>query len=69
MKTFSAKPHEVVHDWLHVDATDQVLGRLAAAVALRNRTYSDELSEEARPRTTTQLAVLAIELRQRFVDS
>ena len=37
MKTFSAKPQEVVHDWLHVDATDQVLGRLASAVALRLR--------------------------------
>ena len=37
MKTFSAKPHEVVHDWLHVDATDKVLGRLASAVALRLR--------------------------------
>ncbi len=37
MKTFSAKPQEVVHGWLHVDATDKVLGRLAAAVALRLR--------------------------------
>ncbi len=40
----------------------------AAAVALRDRTYTDESSEEARPRTTTQLAVLAVELRQRFVE-
>jgi large subunit ribosomal protein L13 len=37
MKTFSAKPHEVVHDWYHVDATDKVLGRLAAEVARRLR--------------------------------
>jgi len=37
MKTFSAKSHEVVHEWLHVDATDKVLGRLAAEVALRLR--------------------------------
>jgi large subunit ribosomal protein L13 len=37
MKTFSAKPHEVVHAWLHVDATDKILGRLASEVALRLR--------------------------------
>jgi large subunit ribosomal protein L13 len=37
MKTFSAKPHEVRHDWLVVDATDKVLGRLAAEIALRLR--------------------------------
>ncbi|MDO9053188.1 MAG: 50S ribosomal protein L13, partial [Gallionella sp.] len=30
MKTFSAKAHEVQHEWLLVDAADQVLGRLAA---------------------------------------
>ena len=33
MKTFSAKPHEVQHDWVVVDATDKVLGRLASRVA------------------------------------
>jgi large subunit ribosomal protein L13 len=37
MKTFSAKSHEVQHDWFVVDATDKVLGRLAAEVALRLR--------------------------------
>ena len=37
MKTFSAKHHEVVHGWYHVDATDKVLGRLAAEVARRLR--------------------------------
>ncbi len=37
MKTFSAKPHEVKHDWLLVDASDKVLGRLAADIALRLR--------------------------------
>ena len=37
MKTFSAKPHEVTHDWFVVDATDKVLGRLAAEIALRLR--------------------------------
>jgi large subunit ribosomal protein L13 len=37
MKTFSAKPHEVRHDWFVVDATDKVLGRLAAEIALRLR--------------------------------
>ncbi len=37
MKTFSAKGHEVQRDWLVIDASDKVLGRLAAAVALRLR--------------------------------
>jgi large subunit ribosomal protein L13 len=37
MKTFSAKPHEVDHAWFVVDATDQVLGRLAAGIAHRLR--------------------------------
>lgn len=37
MKTFSAKPHEVQHDWLLVDATDKVLGRLASQIAARLR--------------------------------
>ena len=37
MKTFSAKPHEVNHEWFVVDATDKVLGRLAAAIAHRLR--------------------------------
>lgn len=37
MKTFSAKPHEVQHDWYLVDAADQVLGRLASQIAARLR--------------------------------
>jgi len=37
MKTFSAKPGEVRHDWYVVDAADKVLGRLAAQVAARLR--------------------------------
>jgi Holliday junction DNA helicase RuvB len=37
MKTFSAKPHEVQHDWFVVDATDKVLGRLATEIARRAR--------------------------------
>jgi large subunit ribosomal protein L13 len=37
MKTFSAKSHEVQREWLVVDATDKVLGRLAAEVAHRLR--------------------------------
>ncbi len=37
MKTFSAKPGTVVHDWTLVDATDQALGRLASAIAHRLR--------------------------------
>lgn len=37
MKTFVAKPEEVVHDWYVVDAQNKVLGRLAAALAHRLR--------------------------------
>ena len=37
MKTFSAKAEQVQHDWLLVDAADQVLGRLAAQIAARLR--------------------------------
>ena len=33
MKTFSAKAHEVNHEWFVVDAKDQVLGSLAARIA------------------------------------
>jgi len=33
MKTFSAKPQEVRREWLVIDATDKVLGRLAADIA------------------------------------
>ncbi|MEW5904006.1 MAG: 50S ribosomal protein L13 [Pseudomonadota bacterium] len=37
MKTFSAKPQEVQHDWILVDAADKVLGRLASQIAARLR--------------------------------
>ena len=37
MKTFSAKAHEVKRDWFIIDAKEQVLGRLAAQIALRLR--------------------------------
>ena len=37
MKTFSAKSHEVKRDWYVVDATDKVLGRVAAEIARRLR--------------------------------
>src|SRR2546426_3733907 len=37
MKTFSAKPQDVVRDWFVVDATDKVLGRLASQIARRLR--------------------------------
>src|SRR5258706_14082543 len=36
-KTFSAKPHEVRHDWYLVDANQKVLGRLASQIAMRLR--------------------------------
>ena len=32
-KTYSAKPHEIGRAWFVVDATDQVLGRLATRIA------------------------------------
>ena len=37
MKTLSAKPAEVRHDWYVVDATGKTLGRLATEVARRLR--------------------------------
>ena len=37
MKTFSAKAQDVKRDWFVVDATDKVLGRLAAEIAHRLR--------------------------------
>ncbi|MBA2648824.1 MAG: 50S ribosomal protein L13 [Legionella sp.] len=37
MKTFSAKGHEVQRDWFVVDASNQVLGRLATEIARRLR--------------------------------
>ncbi|MCD6027455.1 MAG: ribosomal protein [Solimicrobium sp.] len=37
MKTFSAKAHEVQHEWFVIDATDKILGRVASEVALRLR--------------------------------
>ncbi len=37
MKTLSAKPAEVKHDWYVVDATGKTLGRLATEIARRLR--------------------------------
>ena len=37
MKTISVRSQDVRHDWFVVDATDQVLGRLATQVAHRLR--------------------------------
>ena len=37
MKTYVAKPATVRHDWYVVDATEQVLGRLACEIARRLR--------------------------------
>jgi large subunit ribosomal protein L13 len=37
MKTFSAKSHEVKHDWFVIDADNLVLGRLASEIARRLR--------------------------------
>ena len=37
MKTYSARPRDVTRDWYVVDASDKVLGRLAAEIAARLR--------------------------------
>lgn len=37
MKTFSAKPQNVEHNWLLVDAEGQTLGRIATEIAARLR--------------------------------
>lgn len=37
MKTFSAKPETVEHDWYVVDASGKTLGRLCSELALRLR--------------------------------
>jgi len=37
MKTFSAKPHEVKHEWFVINAEGKVLGRVASEVARRLR--------------------------------
>ena len=34
-KTYMAKPGEVEPQWLHVDGTDQIVGRLASDIAVR----------------------------------
>lgn len=33
MKTFSAKPQDITHEWYIVDAQDKILGRLASKIA------------------------------------
>ncbi|GAB7023236.1 50S ribosomal protein L13 [Salidesulfovibrio brasiliensis] len=37
MKTYSPTPEDVKNDWIVVDATDKVLGRLATEIATRLR--------------------------------
>ena len=37
MKTFIAKPQNVEHNWLLLDAEGQTLGRMAAEIASRLR--------------------------------
>ncbi|HVF65786.1 MAG TPA: 50S ribosomal protein L13 [Casimicrobiaceae bacterium] len=37
MKTYSAKPADITHDWFVVDGSDKVLGRLASQIATRLR--------------------------------
>jgi len=37
MKTFTAKPNDVNHDWYVIDATGKTLGRMASEIARRLR--------------------------------
>lgn len=37
MSTFSAKPRDVKRDWVLIDATDMILGRMASDIARRLR--------------------------------
>lgn len=37
MKTYSAKPADIQHDWFIVDATGKTLGRMATEIAHRLR--------------------------------
>ena len=37
MKTITVRPQDVHHDWYVIDATDQILGRLATQIAHRLR--------------------------------
>jgi len=37
MKTYSAKEQDIKRSWYLIDATDQILGRLASQIALRLR--------------------------------
>jgi len=37
MKTYTAKPADIKHDWFVVDATGKILGRLATEIARRLR--------------------------------
>ncbi|WP_111641177.1 50S ribosomal protein L13 [Marinimicrobium alkaliphilum] len=37
MKTYSAKPETVIHDWFVVDADGKTLGRMASEIATRLR--------------------------------
>ncbi|MBN1256590.1 MAG: 50S ribosomal protein L13 [Planctomycetes bacterium] len=34
VKTFVAKPKDITQEWLHIDGTDQVVGRLASRIAV-----------------------------------
>jgi large subunit ribosomal protein L13 len=34
-KSYMAKPADITHKWVHVDATDKVVGRLASDIAMR----------------------------------
>ena len=37
MKTYSAKPADIQHDWFIIDASGKTLGRMAAEIAHRLR--------------------------------
>ena len=57
MKTFSAKPQNVEHNWLLVDAEGQTLGRIATEIASRLR---DKHKPEYTPHVDTGDFVVVI---------
>ena len=65
MKTFSAKPEEVRRDWFVVDATDKILGRLAAEVSEADSNI-DHIETEQRASPSYTTIVFTIQVKHRM---
>ena len=46
MKTFSAKPLEVTREWYVVDATDKIVGHLAAEIASKMKMSGNKATDK-----------------------